>query len=139
MKPMPMFELQILSDDRWKASGVFDNFDEARERAQWIERKRLPEQIRILSIEFLESGSSREKTMYVGGQKARQEKVAERKNEDQDAYRQRIADRRVQRTVAVKKIKVFSSSSPVYLTLMSLTIGLTGLSAMYLVERVFTS
>jgi hypothetical protein len=77
--------------------------------------------------------------MYVGGQKARQEKVAERKNEDQDAYRQRIADRRVQRTVAVKKIKVFSSSSPVYLTLMSLTIGLTGLSAMYLVERVFTS
>jgi hypothetical protein len=139
MKPMPMFELQILSDDRWKASGVFDNFDGARERAQWIERKRLPEQIRILSIEFLESGSSREKTMYVGGQKARQEKVAERKNEDQDAYRQRIADRRVQRTVAVKKIKVFSSSSPVYLTLMSLTIGLTGLSAMYLVERVFTS
>ena len=140
---MSIFEIQIVSGGRWKACDAFDDYDEAYECAERIERTRQPEQLRIRRIDHLKPGSTRERTMYDGGQKTRRDGAAERKRQDEDAFRQRVADRRVHRNKlknAAGRINVlFSGHGPVYLTLVSLSIGLIGLSALYLVERVFTS
>ena len=139
---MPIFEIQVMSGGRWKARDAFDDQDAAYEYAARIERTHHPEQLRIRRTDLSKSGSPRERTVYEGGRKAQRTKAAERKREEQDAFRQRIADRRIRRIAAenaARKNRVFSSNSPVYLTLVSLCIGLTGLSAMYLVEKVFTS
>ena len=140
---MSIFEIQIVSDGRWKVSHAFEDFDAAYECADRIERKELPEQLRIRRVDMIRPGIMRERTMYDGGQKVRREKSAERKAEEQEAFRRRIADRRIQRnlleTAGKTRKPLFSSNSPLYLTLVSLTIGLTGLSALYLVERAFTS
>ena len=140
---MSMFEIQITSDDRWKATGVFEDFEAAYESAERIERMRGPDRLRILRIDVTSQGVPREKTVHEGGVEVRGRLAAERKHVDQEAFRQRIEDRRVQRTAAQNPTRqpkqLFSSNSPVYLTLVSLSIGLTGLSAMYLVEKAFTS
>ncbi len=139
---MSIFEIQVVSDGRWKASDAFADFDEAYERAEWVERKRQPEQLRIRRIDITKSGIMRERTMYDGGQQARRERAADSKRQERDAFRQRIAARRIRRTMAenaANQKKLFSSNSPVYLTLVSLSIGLTGLSAIYLVEKAFMS
>jgi hypothetical protein len=139
---MPIFEIQIVSDGRWKAKDLFDDHEAAYECAERIDRTHQPEQLRIRRIDMTKSGMLRERTVYDGGRKVRREQAAAKKNQEQDAFLQRVADRRIQRTMAedaAAKIKLFSSTSPVYLTLVSLSIFLTGLSAMYLVERAFMS
>ncbi len=143
MKVMSIFEIQVVSDGRWKAKDAFEDYNAAYECAEWIERKHQPEQLRIRRIDLIKSGITRERTMYDGGRKVRRERAASKTRQEQDAYRQRIADRRIRRTRAEndasQKNKLFSSSSPVYLTLVSLSIFLTGLSAIYLVEKAFMS
>ena len=139
---MPIFEIQVMSGGRWKAQDAFDDYDAAYEYADRIERMHQPDQLRIRRIDQTKPGGTRERTMYDGGKKAHRAKAADRKRQGQEAFRQRIADRRVRRTTAENAAhpkKLFSSNSPVYLTLVSLSIGLTGLSAMYLVEKAFTS
>ena len=139
---MPIFEIQVVSGGRWKAKDAFDDYDAAYEYAVRIERTHRPEQLRIRRIDLSKPGVTRERTVYDGGQKARRAEAADRKRQGQDAFRQRIADRRVRRIMAenaARQKKLFSSNSPVYLTLVSLSIGLTGLSAMYLVEKAFMS
>ena len=73
--------------------------------------------------------------------KVERDRVAEREREEVEAFRQRVADRRVRQNAeknAGRRKPLFSSDNPIYLTLVSLTIGLTGLSALYLVERAFS-
>ena len=78
---------------------------------------------------------------FDGGHKPRREMAVERQRQEQDALRKRIADRPIRRTRAknagVHKYTCFSSNHPVYLAIVFLSIFLTGLSAMYLVERTF--
>lgn len=140
---MSIFEIQILSDGRWKAKDVFEDYVAARESADRIERTRRPEYLRIRRIYMTGSGQIRERTAYTGGMKIRRERAAERKLGPHDAYLHRVADRRTHQSTAgeaaARKTALFSSNSPVYLTLVSLTIFLTGLSALYLVERAFTA
>ena len=140
---MSIFEIQIERNGRWMADDAFEDIDAAYECAAWIERKRKPEQLRIRRLDMIRPGFTRERTVYDGGQKVHRQKAAEKDRQEQDAMRQRVADRRIRRAqaegAARQKISLFSSNSPVYLTLVSLSIGLTGLSAMYLVEKVFTS
>ena len=140
---MPIFEVQVVSDGRWKADDAFEDYDAAYECAERIERTRQPDRLRIRRIDLIKPGIARERTMYDGGQTVHRQKSAERQHREQAAFRQRIADRRIRRTMAKnaasRNKKLFSSNSPVYLTLVSLTICLTGLSAMYLVEKAFTS
>ena len=140
---MSIFEIQVVSDGRWMANDAFEDYDAAYECAVRIERKHQPEQLRIRRIDLIRPGTTREKTMYDGGRKVRRERAADKTSQEQNAYRRRIANRRVRRTTAEnaanQKKKLFSSSSPVYLTLVSLTICLTGLSAIYLVEKAFLS
>ena len=138
---MSIFEIQIVSEGRWKAIDAFEDYGDAYESAEWIERKQLPKQLRICQLETTRSGATREKTIYEGGQKVRSERAAAQKRRDQEAFMDRIAARRENRVMAEaaasQRKKLFSSNSPVYLTLVTLTIGLTGLSAMYLVEKAF--
>jgi len=140
---MSIFEIQIVSDGRWKAKDVFDDHEAAYECAERFDRTHQPEQLRIRRIDMTEAGNFRERTVYEGGRKIRREQAAAKKGQEQDAFLKRVADRRVQRTVAENaagsKNKLFSSTSPVYLTLVSLSIFLTGLSAMYLVEKAFNT
>jgi len=140
---MPIFEIQIMRDGRWKAKDVFEDHEEAYECAERIDRTHQPKQLRIRRIDMTESGNFRERTVYEAGWKIRRERADQKKFTKQDAYLQRVADRRMRQTAAKNAPRyagaLFSSNSPVYLTLMSLTIFLTGLSALYLVERAFTT
>ena len=140
---MSIFEIQVVSEGRWKANDAFEDYDAAYECAERIERKHQPERLRIRRIDLIKPDIIRERTMYDGGQKVRRERAIKKKSQEQDAFRQRIADRRVRRTMvknaASQKYKLLSSSSPVYLTVVSLSIFLTGLSAIYLVEKAFMS
>ena len=143
MKVMSIFEIQVLSNGRWKANDAFEDLDAAYECAERIERMHLPEQLRIRRVDLTKAGATRERTLYDGGQKVRRERIIARKHQEQDALRQRIADRRIRRNMAKNaachKKALFSSNHPVYLTLVSLTIFLTGLSAVFLVERAILS
>jgi hypothetical protein len=139
---MSIFEIQIVSNGRWKSNDAFEDYDAAYECAERIERRHQPEQLRIRRLDITKSGMMRETTIYDGGCKFRRDKAEERRRQEQDALRQRVADRR-NRQMTAKNARqhknLFSSSSPVYLTLVSLSICLTGLSALYLVEKAFMS
>lgn len=141
MTAMSVFEIQVVSEGRWKAKDVFEDYDAAYASAERFERLHRPEQLRIRRIEIVKPGVIRERTMYDGGRQVRSERAAGKKDQEQEAFRQRIADRRTHRTMRENapsnKKTLFSSTSPVYLTLVSLTIFLTGLSALYLVEKAF--
>ena len=136
---MPIFEVQIANDGRWITNDAFDDMDAAYEYAERIQRMRQPEELRIRRLDQTKSGLPREKTVYQGGSKVRREQAVDRKLHDQDAYRQRISDRRVQRIMAEnaasQKRKWFSSTSPVYLTLVGLCIGL----GFYVADQVLTN
>ena len=138
---MSIFEIQVERDGRWKANDIFEDYDAACECARRIEQRLRPERLRIRRVDLVKSGNIRERTMYNGGQKAQRERAAEKERQEREAYIQRVADRRTRQTVvsnaADNKKILFSSTSPVYLTLVSLSIFLTGLSAIYLVERAF--
>lgn len=140
---MSIFEVQIVSEGRWKSTEAFVDYESAYKCAERIDRKQQTEQLRVCCVDMERNGGIREQVLYEGGLKARSKKAAEKKRLEQETYRQRIVDRRIHRTMAEDAAKqkrlLFSSNSPVYLTLVSLTIGLTGLSALYLVEKVFTS
>lgn len=140
---MSIFEVQIISEGRWKSTEAFVDYESAYECAERIDRKLRTEQLRVCSVDMERNGGIREQVLYEGGLKVRRAKANQYKQVEQDAYRQRIVDRRKQRTMAEdaarRKKMLFSSNSPIYLTLVSLTIGLTGLSALYLVEKAFWS
>ena len=140
---MSIFEIQIMSDGRWMADDAFEDYDSAYKSAERIERRRQPDQLRIRRIDLVRPGITRERTMYDGGQKVRRERASERTREGRDAFRQRIADRRVSRTMAEnaarQKNGQLSRTGPVYLTVVSLSLFLTGLSAIYFVEKAFSS
>jgi hypothetical protein len=140
---MSIFEVQIVSEGRWKSIEAFVDYEAAYECAERIDRKQLTEQLRVCAVDMDRNGGIREQVLYEAGLKARRDRATEKKRLEQDAYRQRIIDRRVHRVTAEdaarQKKMLFSSNSPVYLTLVSLTIGLTGLSALYLVEKAFLS
>ena len=138
---MSIFEIQVVRDGRWIASDAFENYEAAYECAARIEQNQRPEPLRIRRIDLMTTGTMRERTMYDGGQKPRREMAVERQRQEQDALRKHIADRHIRRirakNAAGHKNACFSSNHPVYLTLVSLSIFLTGLSAMYLVDRAF--
>ena len=138
---MSIYEVQTVSGGRWMSNDVFDDVDAAYEYAERIERMRRPEQLRIRQVDAIRPGFTRERTVYDGGRKVERERAAGREREEQEAYRQRVADRRARQNAekhAGRRKPLFSSNDPIYLTLVSLTIGLTGLSALYLVERAFS-
>ena len=141
MTAMSVFEIQVVSDGRWKAKDVFEDYDAAYVSAERFERLHRPEQLRIRRIDFVRPDFTRERTMYDGGLQVRSERVAGRKHQEQEAFRQRVADRRIRQTILVNaprnKKPLFSNTNPVYLTLVSLSICLTGLSALYWVEKAF--
>lgn len=138
---MSIYEVQIMSGGRWMSNNVLDDIDSAYEYAERIERMRRPDQLRIRQFDAIRPGFTRERTVYEGGRKVERDRTAEREREELVAFQQRVADRRGRQNAGRnegRRKPLFSSNSPIYLTLVSLTIGLTGLSALYLVEKAFS-
>ena len=142
---MSIYEIQVKTGGRWTVTDAYEEYDTAFESALRIERVDMPQELRLRRVDLIKSGISRERTVYEGGLKIRQEKRALQALEEKNSLKQRIQERQTRQRMADREkieaqiearhqSRLHAQTHPVYVTLMSGFLLLLGLGAMYFVQ-----
>ncbi|MBT5051294.1 MAG: hypothetical protein HOM58_22555 [Rhodospirillaceae bacterium] len=143
---MSIYEIQVKSGERWTVEDASEEYDVAFERVLRMERVEQPGELRLRRVDQIRTGISRERTVYEGGSRIRQERRARYALEERNALKQRIQDRQSHKRMtetakveaeieAKRQTRLQAQTHPVYMTLMSGFILLLGLGAMYFVQH----